>query len=54
VAPQFAILANTGFRYDYVTQVEASDWREARRIFKRKFAGDYRTEDFRVSRRASA
>jgi len=54
MVPRFAILANNGFNYEYVTEVEARSVHEARRWFAAKYAGDFRTEDFRVSRRASA
>lgn len=48
---RWAILSNTGFRYDLVTEVEAPTAFKAREWFKREYAGDFRAEDFKVSRR---
>jgi len=51
--PRFAILASNGFSFDYVTEIEAKSPAAARAWFKREYAGDWRTENFRVSRRAA-
>ena len=48
---QFAILASNGFYYEYVITIEAENAYEARKWFKREFAGDHRTENFKVSKR---
>jgi hypothetical protein len=48
MAPHFTILANNGFNYEYVTVIQARNALQARKEFERKYAGDHRTEDFKV------
>ena len=48
---RFAILASNGFNYEYVTEIETKSARAAREWFKTAYAGDWRTKNFRVSRR---
>lgn len=48
---KYAILASNGFSYDYVCEVEAETAQAARKWFKREYAGDWRTDNFRVTRR---
>lgn len=52
--PRYAILASNGFGFEFVAEVEAVSPKAARDWFKATYAGDYRTENFRVSRRPSA
>lgn len=52
--PRFAILANNGFNYELVLEISAPSVQAARKWFKRVYAGDYRIEDFRVSRRMNS
>lgn len=42
----FAVLVNTGYRYDFYMNVQAASAREARAKFKA--SGDWRAEDFKV------
>ena len=44
----FDIYANNGFNYEYVTSCEARSVGGARRWFRERYAGDHRTEDFKV------
>ncbi len=46
----FDVLANNGYRYEYVTRVQATTVQQARTQFKQKYGGDYRTTDFKVRR----
>lgn len=48
---RFAILANNGFNYEFVVETKATSPHAARKWFKETYAGDWRTSDFRVSRR---
>lgn len=45
---RYAILANNGFNYDYVREIEAESVAKARAWFKDKYRGDWRVSDFRV------
>jgi hypothetical protein len=47
---EFAVYVSTGFHYEYFMTLCASSAHAARKEFKRRYAGDHRTEDFRVSR----
>lgn len=47
---EFAVYVSTGFHYEYFMTLCASSSHAARKEFKRRYAGDHRTEDFRVSR----
>jgi hypothetical protein len=49
--PRFAILANNGFNYEYLMEIEAKSARAAREWFKRAWVGTWQVEDFKVSRR---
>lgn len=51
--PRFAILANNGFHYELVMEIEAASWRAARDWFKRKYVGTWQVEDFKVTRRSA-
>lgn len=48
---QFAVLADSGYRFDYVTTVEAETVPQARKLALAYFGGDYRSRrPFKVSR----
>ena len=49
---RWIVLAGSGFRYDYVTEVNAPNWRDARKAALAFFGGDYRSRDFKVRRAA--
>ncbi len=51
---RFVILASNGFNFDYVCEIEAKNARAARLWFMQNYKGDWRTENFRVTRRKVA
>ena len=46
---KFSILVNNGYRYEFECVIEAASVADARRIWKLR--GDWKTDDFRVSRK---
>lgn len=46
---RWVILANDGYRYEYVDETMARSAHAARAWFKRKWEGHYTTKDFKVT-----
>lgn len=49
---KWSVFYNSGYRYEYETEVSAANWVEARKLAKKYFGGDYKSRDFKVSKNA--